>query len=79
MAGGLRRVGLLAGATLVLAAVFVGAAAGERQRVGAAEAAGASRDERDPAAEIDLERHAQSRGSNNSLAITSRWICEVPS
>ena len=33
---------------------------------------------RDAPAEIDLDRH-QSRGMKISFAITSRWICDVPS
>ena len=57
----------------------VGARASERQRIGAAEAARAAGDERDAAGEIDLERHQPSLGMKISLAITSRWICEVPS
>ena len=52
----------------------VGAGACERQRVHPAEAARAAGDERDPPAEIDLDRHQSTRGRKISLAITSRWI-----
>ena len=34
--------------------------------------------EGDTAAEIDLDAH-QPRGMKISLAMTSRWICDVPS
>ena len=56
----------------------------QRQRVGPPEASGAPGDEGDPAAEVDLERHDETleqspRGRKISLAITRRWICDVPS
>ena len=51
--------------------------AGERQCVGAAEAARAARHEGDAAREVDLQAHP--RGMKISFAITSRWICDVPS
>src|SRR5205823_7531411 len=48
----------------------------ERERVRAPEPAGAAGDERDAPGKIDLDAH---RGMSSSRAITSRWICEVPS
>ena len=59
----------------------VGARARERQRIGAAEAARAARDERDAPAErsISIAIASSRAGMKISLAITSRWICEVPS
>ena len=57
--------------------------ASERQRVGPAEPARAPRDEGDAPDEIDLESHDdnpnRARGRKISLAMTSRWICDVPS
>ena len=55
----------------------VGAGARKRQRVGATEPARPAGDERNAPREVDLD--AQSRGIRSSRAITSRWICEVPS
>ncbi len=75
---GLGRLGRLVRLDLDVGDDDVRPGARERQRVGAAEAARAAGDEGDAAAEVDLERHA-TRGRKISLAITSRWICEVPS
>jgi hypothetical protein len=50
----------------------------QRERVGAPKAARAPGDERYPPREVDLDAHA-SRGRKISRAMTSRWICEVPS
>jgi hypothetical protein len=49
----------------------------QSQRVRPAEAARRSGNERDPPGEVDLDQ--VSRGMKISRAITSRWICEVPS
>ena len=59
----------------------VGAGTRQGQRVRAAEPARAAGDERDAPAEVDLDRHggAYPFGRKISFAITSRWICEVPS
>src|SRR6266550_5489524 len=47
------------------------------QRIGSTEPARAAGHERDAPREVDLD--AQARGIRSSRAITSRWICEVPS
>ena len=56
----------------------VGARPSERQRVGATRAPRSPRDESNSSREVDLNRHAASL-ANISFAITSRWICDVPS
>ena len=62
----------------------VRAGPGEGERVGPPESTGSAGDERDPAGEVDLETHGTTlrqslRGRKISFAITSRWICDVPS
>ena len=54
----------------------VGPRARQRQRVGAPEPTRPSGHERDAPGEVDRDGHF---GMSSSRAITSRWICEVPS
>src|SRR2546423_1680212 len=56
----------------------VGARTRKRQSIHAPEPARAPGHERNTPAEVDLDRH-QSRGMKISLAITRRWIWDVPS
>ena len=71
------RLGARVGLDLDVGDDDVGAGARKRQRVGPPEPARPARHERNAPREVDLD--AQSRGIRSSRAITSRWICDVPS